>query len=101
MDETGVPLEPCPPRVVARRVQKKVRYHTSGTKAQITVIGCGSAIGQVLPLFIIFAAKQLNPLWMSDEVSGSCYAVTNKGWIDQDLLFHWMQEHFITTAVSH
>ena len=38
---------------------------------------------------------------MSDEVSGSRYAVSNKGWIDQDLFFHWMQEHFITNAVSH
>ena len=88
MDETGVPLEPRPPKVVARRGQKKVRYRTSGTKAQITVIGCGSATGQVLPPFIIFAAKQLNPLWMSDEVSGSRYAVSNKGWIDQNLFFH-------------
>ena len=101
MDETGVPLEPCPPKVVARRGQKKVQYRTSGTKAQITVIGCGSATGQVLPPFIIFAAKQLNPFWMSDEVSGSRYAVSNKGWIDQDLFFHWMQEYFITNAVSH
>ena len=59
MDETGVPLEPHPPKFVARRGQKKVRYRTSGTKGQITVIGCGSATGQVLPPFIIFAAKQL------------------------------------------
>lgn len=54
MDETGVPLEPRPPKVVAKKGQKKVRYRTSGTKAQITVVGCGSATGQVLPPFMIF-----------------------------------------------
>ena len=43
MDETGVPLGPHPPKVVAKRGQKKVRCHTSGQKSQITVIGCGSA----------------------------------------------------------
>ena len=42
MDETGVPLEPRPPKVIARKGQKKVQYRTSGTKSQITVIGCGS-----------------------------------------------------------
>ena len=62
MDETGVPLEPHPPKVIAKRGQKKVRYRTSGQKAQTTVIGCGSATGQIIPPFIIYAAKQLNPL---------------------------------------
>ena len=30
MDESGMPLEPRPPKVVARKGQKKVRYQTSG-----------------------------------------------------------------------
>ena len=63
MDETGVPLEPRPPKVVAQKGKKKIRYQTSGQKQQITVIGCGSATGQCLPPFIIFAAKQVNYLW--------------------------------------
>jgi len=52
MDETGMPLEPRPPKIVAQKGQKKVRYQTSGQKQQITVIGCGSAVGQVIILFI-------------------------------------------------
>ena len=63
MDETGIPLSSRPPKVVAKKGQKKVRYRTSGQKTQITVIGCGSAAGQVIPPFIIFAAKQVSPLW--------------------------------------
>ena len=30
MDETGVPLQPRPPKVIAKRGQKKIRYRTSG-----------------------------------------------------------------------
>lgn len=101
MDETGVPLEPRPPKVVAKRGQKKIRYRTSGTKSQITVIGCGSATGQVLPPFIIFAAKQINSLWTRDEVSGSRFAVSDSGWTDQELFFFWLQEHFLSNVVSH
>ena len=70
MDETGVPLEPHPPKVIAKQVQKKVHCCTSGQKSQIPVIGCGSAMGQVLPPFIAFAAKQLNHSWRLNEVSG-------------------------------
>ena len=101
MDETGVPLEPRPPKVVAKRGQKKVRCRTSGQKAQITVIGCGSATGNVLPPFIIYAAKKLNHLWMRDEVSGSRYGVSDKGWVDQRLFYSWLKDHFLMNAVSH
>ena len=101
MDETGVPLEPRPPKVVARRGEKKVRCRTSVQKAQITVIGCGSATGQILPPFIIFAAKKLNHLWMKDEVIGSRYRVSDKGWVDQGLFYSWLKNHFLPNAASH
>ena len=101
MDETGVPLEPQPPKVVAKRGQKKVRCCTSGQKAQITVIGCGSATSQILPPFIIYAAKKLNHLWMRDEVTGSRYGVSDKGWVDQRLFYYWLKDHFLNNAVSH
>ena len=45
MDESGVPLDPRPPNVVAEKGQKKVRYRVSGKKDQITVLGCVNALG--------------------------------------------------------
>ena len=101
MDETGMPLEPRPPKIIAQKGQKKIRYQTSGQKQQITVIGCGSATGQAIPPFIIFAAKQVNYLWTKNEVPGSRFAVSDKGWIDQGLFFYFLTEHFMTNAVSH
>ena len=100
MDETGVPLEPKPPKVIARKGQKKIHYRTSGQKAQITVIGCGNAVGNILPPFIIIAVKQLNPLWTRSEVSGTRYGVSDKGWVDQELFFHWLKEHFFGQCCS-
>ena len=67
----------------------------------ITVIECGSATGQILPPFIIYAAKKLNHLWMQDEVTGSCYAVSDTGWVDQRLFFSWLKDHFLHNAASH
>ena len=97
MDETGMPLDP---KVVVPKGQKKVRYRCSGQKSQITVIGCGNATSQTIPPYIIFAAKQLNRLWMKDEVPGSRYAVSDNGRIDQDLFHFWMTEHFLDHAVA-
>ena len=101
MDETGMPLEPCPPKIVAKKGQKKVRYQTSGQKQQITIIGCGSATGHVIPPFIVFAAKQVNYLWTRNEVSGSRFAVSDNGWVDHELFSYFLTEHFIQNAVPH
>ena len=85
MDETGLPLNPRPPKVVALRGQKKVRYQSSGSKSQITVLGCGSGTGQVIPPFVIFDAKQLNHLWTRGEVAGTRYGLSDSGWTDRGL----------------
>lgn len=54
IDETGMPLNHSAPKIITRRGHKKVRYRTSGNKSQITVIGCVSATGHVIPPFVIF-----------------------------------------------
>lgn len=64
MDESGMPLDHRPPRIVAKKGQRKVRYRTSGNKKQITVVGCTSAVGQAIPPMVIFEAKNLNPEWV-------------------------------------
>ena len=98
MDETGMPLEPRPPKVIAAKGQN---YQTSGQKQQITVVGCGSAISHAILSFIIFAAKQINYLWTRNEVNGSCFAVSENGWIDQKLFFYFLTKHFVSNAVSY
>ena len=67
---------------------------------QITVICCGSVTGQIVLPFVIFAAKQQNPLCMHGEVSGSRYAVSHKGWVDQELFYCWLKDHLLLNAVS-
>ena len=93
MDEFGLPLNPRPRKVVAYEGQKKVRYQCSGSKSQITILGCCNATGQVIPLFVIFDAKQLNH-WTRGEVSGTRYGLSDSGWTDQALFYGWPEEHF-------
>ena len=59
-----------------------MRYCTSGNKSQITIVGYVNAIGQVMPLFTIYDAKNLNIDWTKEEVPSTTYGLSDNGWID-------------------
>ena len=99
VDETGMPLDHCPPKVVAYKGQKKVRTRTSGNKSQVTVIACVSATGQVIPPFVIFDAKMLNLDWTKGEVPGTRYGLSATGWVDTLLFKKWLTDHLLKNAV--
>jgi len=46
VDESGVPLDYCSPRIIARKGQI---ISASGKKSQITIVACINAIGQTMP----------------------------------------------------
>ena len=62
MDEMDIPLELYPPKIIAKKGQKKVRYQMSGEKRQISIIGCGSVMGYIIPpllyLLLLFVDKE-------------------------------------------
>ena len=100
VDETGMPLDHRPPKVLAVKGQKKVRYCTSGNKSQITVIGCVNATGTAIPPFVIFDAKSLNIEWTEGEVPGTIYGLSDRGWVDIELFKGWFNNHFLRHAVA-
>ena len=63
LDETGMCLDPDPPKVVTLKGTKHATCVTTGNKTQITVIGCCSAGGRALPPMVIFDRKTLKPEW--------------------------------------
>ena len=71
-----------PPKLSLSMGRRKSDATRRDKKHKLTVIGCGNATGQVIPPFIIYAAKRLNHLWMCDEVPGSRYGISDKGWVD-------------------
>ncbi len=116
MDESGIPLDPRPPNVIAKCGQKKVRYRVSGKKEQIIVIWCINAIGQSLPSMIIFEGKYLNYLWTErlelrtacptkDGLMASCFdfgcLITSRSmpWEDVQFFSFWMGIVLITRIV--
>lgn len=100
VDESGVPLDPKPPIIVTKKGSKKVRYRVTGKKGQVTVVACANACGQAIPPMVIYDAKKLNHAWTKGEFPGTCYGLSDTGWINTDLFEGWLAEHFLTHAVA-
>ena len=98
-DESGMPLQHKVPKVISAKGCKKVRQVSSGNKTQITILGCASATGQVIPPMVIFTGKYFNSLLSDGEVPGTLYGMSPNGWMDQELFSDWFLEHFLTHAV--
>ena len=99
-DESGMPLQHKIPKVVSTKGTKKVRQVSSGNKTQITVLGCASATGQVIPPMVVFTGKHFNHMLSRGEVPGTLYGMSPNGWMDQELFSSWFFSHFLKHAVS-
>ena len=98
IDETGMPLDPSPHSVIARRGQKHPSVVGFGDKTQITVLSCCSAAGYALPPFVIFDRKSSKPELTVGEVAGTVYGLPSKGWNDGELFELWFTHHFLAYA---
>ena len=76
---------------------KKVRVMGSGDKHQITVVACTSATGHIILPKVIFESKNVNQEWLHNEVTGTVYAMSDKGWINTPLFNKWF-DHFLRHA---
>ena len=79
MDETGMPLDPKPLKVVTEKGHINVSQVSGGAKMQITVVGCVSAVGQCLPPMVIWDQKNRPPQLSVGEVPGTIYGLSSKG----------------------
>ncbi len=99
-DESGLPLEHKPPRIVSAKGTRKVRQISSGNKTQITVLGCCNAAGQAIPPMVVFSGKRFNHELSKGEVPGTLYGMSDSGWMDQELFATWFSNHFLQHAVT-
>jgi hypothetical protein len=73
--------------------ETKHAYEQSGGsgKSFATSLMCGNAAGEIMPPFIIYSAKNLNPQWTLGGPPGSSFAVSESGWITGYLFIEWFK----------
>ena len=86
MDETGMPLNPKPSKVIVGSKVRNPCSIVSGDKTQITVVGCVSASGFCMPPMVIWDRKTLSAALSEGEVPGTTYGLSERGWMDSDFL---------------
>ena len=95
-DETGMPLDQAPPKVIAWKGQKHTQSITTSNITQITVLSCYSASGYVIPPMIVFDRKTVKAEVTVGEVPGSIYGLSESGWVDGELFDLWFRHHFLS-----
>ena len=98
MDESGIPLNPKPPKVVAHIKARSVTSISSEGKSQITCVGCVSASGFCLPPMIIWDRQTMSTVLAEGEVRGTIYGLSPRGWMDAELFDGWFCNHFLKHA---
>ena len=91
MDETPMYFGMASNSTIEKKGTKSVSIRTTGAeKRHLTVVLAASADGSMLPQFVIFKGKRtLKNLSMP---RGWVVTVQQKGWMDADLMKHWVQE---------
>ena len=94
-DESGFPLSPAPPRVIAKKGEKHPSAITNLYRNQVSVLACCNAAGYSIPPLVIFDRKTLKPELCDGEVPGTMYALNGSGWMDRDIFEAWFANHFL------
>ena len=100
LDELVMPLDPCPPKIIAMKGVKHSTSITIGDKTQITTLACCNAAGYVIPPLVVFDRKMLKPEMTIGEVPGTMYGLSSNGWKDEELFELWFKNHFLTHVPS-
>ncbi len=102
-NKTGFALDASTGRVVkviAERGAKHVYKQMQGLKMQISIIGCSSPSGNLMPPMIIYpgqwVTKSLQPEYFSDAI----FAVTESGWMNADLFLVFLQHFEVHLTVT-
>ena len=104
-DETGIPLAPKPPKVIAKRGEKNPSYITGDTKAQLSVLACINAAGRWIPprLLLLVVRWQIHIMaflprdgWMLDYSLAGLPNIFCDTVVRRDQCFcSWMGLHLI------
>ena len=98
LDETGMPLSPVPPKVIAKKGQKHPSSLINGGKGQVSILACVSAGGYCMPPLVIFSSRTLQDGMDIGEVPGTMYGLSDTGWMNKEIFNDWFNYHFLKYA---
>ncbi|GLV38187.1 hypothetical protein CBL_12833 [Carabus blaptoides fortunei] len=88
-DETNITDDPGKVKVLVKRGSKHARKILDSSKQSTSVMFAASGDGSLLPLYIVYKAKNLYPEWVLRGPEGAHYNRSASGWFDSDIFEDW------------
>lgn len=97
VDETGFQTDIGSQRIFCRRgLRNPHKTVASSTKTMYTVQVCCSAIGEFLPMYIVFKGKHLYENWCNGGPDNARYNCSPSGWMETEQFYEWFQKVFVS-----
>ena len=94
-DETGFHDVPKKVKLLFQRQCRNPEVVKNTTKSCFTVMFCCNAIGEFVPPYVIYKAKQKWSHWLLGGPRNSRMAVTPSGWIDAQTFEEWFEKQLL------
>ena len=100
-DETGFQTDIGSQKMFCKRGLKNPhKTVATSTKSMYTVQVCCSAIGNFLPLYVVYKGKHLYKNWCDGGPPKTRYNCSPSGWMESDQFFEWFQKVFIPETAA-
>ena len=86
--KTGLLLDYQPGYLVGRKGTRSIYAVTSGSKGNVTIMGCGNAAATMLPLMILQHGKRPAKAILEATLKGWAQTATEKGWMMGDAFLY-------------
>ena len=93
VDEKGIQTEHAPPYIIS--AGKSTPAITSSRSATTTILGCGNALGTMMPPFYIFKGKKFSSDLLKGSLTGSQGIVTDSGWSNALAFQEFLKSYFL------
>ncbi|XP_063887774.1 uncharacterized protein LOC135115197 [Scylla paramamosain] len=94
-DESGFNICPKTKRIISMTGAKHVYSVTSGTRQQVTMLACSSAMGQYLPPLLIFPYTRDPRFNALEGFEEAFFQKTPNGWITEVVFLSFLRDIFI------
>lgn len=91
-DETNVTDDPGNKKVIIKRGTKYPELIRNSSKSAISLMFCGNAEGEMLPIYVVYKSTCLWTTWTEGGPPGIRYNCSPSGWFDMNIFTDWFQK---------
>ena len=88
-DETNLTDDPGNKKFLTKQGSKYPERVLNTSKSSISLMYCGTALGSLLPPYVVYKAENLWDSWCTGGPKGTRYNRSKSGWFDVQCFHNW------------